>query len=126
MMNTINKGLENNPELRELLQDIVYSYSNETDNWLNDNFLPMIQKMLPNVGDMLLGFSSSIIKFFKFLWNIIIGLIISIYVLNSKEKFAMSCVRNAYAIFETKTANRLVESVRFTHRTFIGFLSLIR
>ncbi len=123
MMNTINKGLENNPELRELLQDIVYSYSNETDNWLNDNFLPMIQKMLPNVGDMLLGFSSSILKFLKFLWNIIIGLIISIYVLNSKEKFAMSCVRNAYAIFETKTANRLVESVRFTHRTFIGFLS---
>ena len=123
MMNTINKGLENNPELRELLQDIVYSYSNETDNWLNDNFLPMIQKMLPNVGDMLLGFSSSILKFLKFLWNIIIGLIISIYVLNSKEKFVQSNIRNCYAIFDVKSANRLVESVRFTHKTFIGFLS---
>ena len=123
MMNTINKGLENNPELRELLQDIVYSYSNETDNWLNDNFLPMIQKMLPNVGDMLLGFSSSILKFLKFLWNIIIGLIISIYVLNSKEKFVQSNIRNCYALFDVKSANRLVESVRFTHKTFIGFLS---
>ena len=119
----INKSLENNPELREMLQDLVYSYSSQTGDWLNDTLIPMVQKYLPNIGDIFMSLSSNVLKFFKFLWNLIIGLIISIYVLSSKEKFAQSSVKACYAFLETKTANRFVETVRFTHRTFIGFFS---
>ncbi len=115
----INKSLENNPELREMLQDLVYSYSSQTGDWLNDTLIPMVQKYLPNIGDIFMSLSSNVLKFFKFLWNLIIGLVISIYVLSSKEKFAQSSVKACYAFLETKTANRFVETVRFTHRTFI-------
>ena len=123
LQNWINKSLENNPELREMLQDLVYSYSSQTGDWLNDNLIPMVQKYLPNIGDIFMSLSSNILKFFTFLWNLIIGLVISIYVLSSKEKFAQSSVKACYAFLETKTANRFVETVRFTHRTFIGFFS---
>ena len=58
-----------------------------------------------------------------FVWNIIIGLVISIYVLAGKEKFARGSVRLCYAFLERPTANRFVDNVRFTHRTFIGFLA---
>ncbi|MBO7333496.1 MAG: AI-2E family transporter [Lachnospiraceae bacterium] len=118
-----NKLVENNPELNSILKSVVYNYSSETDNFLNDYVLPTIQKLLPNIKDMLVGISSSMFKLLSVLWNIIIGIIISLYVMSSKEQFAKSCSRLCYAILETKNANKFIESVRFTHKTFIGFFS---
>lgn len=123
LMNWINKFVENNPDLKDFTNQFIVSASVETDNWLNDMVLPFVQKLIPNIGDMLLNLSTSLIKFVTFLWNIVIGLIISIYVLGSKERFANHCTRLCYAFLETKNANKFIESVRFTHRTFIGFLS---
>lgn len=111
-----NEIVEDNPQLQNLLKNSIYNYYSETDNMIND-FL------FSNIGSMLLDLSSSFLKFVRVLWNIVIGLVISIYVLFSKERFSKSCTRLCYAILETKTANRFVEAVRFTHRTFIGFLS---
>lgn len=119
----INRFLEKYPDLQVMINEVVFSYTSTTDNWINDFVLPNVQKLLPNVGDILVGLSSNVIKFFGFLWNIVIGLIISIYVLSSKEKFGRNCTRLCYAFLETKNANKFIESVRFTHRTFIGFLS---
>lgn len=117
------KVLEDNPNISETMESLVSNFSSETDNWLNDYLLPAIKNLLPNVGDMLIGLSSSIVSFFKFLWNIVIGFIISIYVLSSKERFSQSCVRLCYAAFERNTANNIIEATRFTHHTFTGFLS---
>ena len=75
------------------------------------------------MSDILKNLSSSVFGFLKFLWNIVIGLIISIYVLISKETFSQSCIRMCYAFFERKNANKFIDSVRFTHQTFIGFIS---
>ncbi len=115
--------MENNPDVAALISTIVSNFSDETDNWLNESLLPAVTNLLPNVKQILTNFSSSIMKFIGFIWNIVIGFIISIYVLTSKEKFAMSCVRLCYAVFERKTANKFIAGVRFTHQTFIGFLS---
>ena len=75
------------------------------------------------MNDILTTVSSSVLKVLMFVWNIIIGLVISIYVLAGKEKFARGSVRLCYAFLERPTANRFVDNVRFTHRTFIGFLA---
>lgn len=118
-----NKILKKYPDLQGITNQLVSSYTSETDDWLNDSLLPAITKLIPNIGDVLLSFSSSIIKFGKFLFNFLVGLMISIFVLNSKEKFGSFCVKLCYAFMERPTANRFIESVRFVHRTFIGFLS---
>jgi len=119
----VEKIVNDNPDLAVIVEDLVSNFSSETDNWLNDYLLPAIKNLLPNVGDMLVSLSSSIVQFIKFLWNIVIGFIISIYVMASKERFAQSCVRLCYAVFERKTANGIIEATRFTHHTFTGFLS---
>lgn len=124
LINWLEKITDKNPGLAKFLSKLVVSYSDEADDFLNDMALPAIQNLLlPNVNEMLSSLTSSIMKVIKFLWNIIIGLIISIYVLSSKEKFSEGSVRLCYATFETKSANKLIEGVRFTHHTFIGFLS---
>ena len=66
--------------------------------------------------------SLSVIGVLGFLWDFIIGFVISIYVLASKEKFAAQAKKIAYALFEQDTANIVIRNFRFTHKTFIGFL----
>ena len=124
LVDFVNKTLEDNPEFAKMLSDLVYDYSSEADNFLNDVVMPSVQKLLlPNINNFLASFSASLLKIFKFLWNVIIGIIISIYVLVSKERFASGSVRLIYAFLSRNSANTFVESVRFTHKTFIGFLS---
>ena len=78
--------------------------------------------ILPNTVELIKTVSLSVINVFGFLWDFVIGFIISIYVLASKEKFAGQAKKISYAIFEQDTANNVIKNFRFTHQTFIGFL----
>ena len=119
----INSTMQKNPEIARYLSSLVNDFSSEADDFLNDIALPAIKNLLlPNMNDILTTVSSSVIKVLMFIWNIVIGLVISVYVLAGKEKFAQGSVRLCYAFLERSSANRFVDNVRFTHRTFIGFL----
>ena len=120
----LNTTMQNNPEIAKYLSSLINDFSSEADDFLNGIALPAIKHLLlPNMNDILTTVSSSVLKVLMFIWNIIIGLVISIYVLAGKEKFARGSVRLCYAFLERPTANRFVDNVRFTHRTFIGFLA---
>ena len=66
--------------------------------------------------------SISVISTLGVLWDFIIGFIISIYVLASKETFAGQAKKIAYALFEPDSANIILNNFRFTHKTFVGFV----
>ncbi len=110
----LNKMLDDNPELGEYVVQTVDKYSGELDNWLSG--------LLSNTAVLIKTVSISVINVLGVLWDFIIGFVISIYVLASKEKFAGQGKKLLYAIFEQDTANTLVRNLRFTHQTFIGFL----
>lgn len=112
-----------NPEISRILSRMIKNYSSETDDWLSDQLLPAIQTFFPDIKTIAISLSESLIGFGKFIWNFVIGLIISLYVLASKEKFAKSSTKLLYATFENRTANVILEATRFTHHKFIGFLS---
>lgn len=113
-----------NPEIAAFLMKSLDNYTTEADDFLRDIVLPSLQKfLLPNINSLLNSVSASLMKILHFVWNFIIGLIISIYVLSGKEKFAAGSIRLCYAILSRKSANKFIDSVRFTHRTFIGFLT---
>lgn len=119
----INSTMQKNPEIAKYLSSLVNDFSSEADDFLNDIALPAIKNLLlPNMNDILSTVSSGVIKVLMFVWNIVIGLVISVYVLAGKERFAQGSVRLCYAFLERDSANRFVDNVRFTHRTFIGFL----
>lgn len=90
----------------------------EMETWLDDT-----AQVLGRSSEILKTVSLSVISFLSVTWNVIIGFIISIYVLASKEKFVGQAKKIVYAIFERKTANSVIESMRFTHKTFSGFIS---
>lgn len=120
----LNDLSDKNPEIASFLMKNLDNYTTEADDFLSDVVLPNLQKfLLPNINNLLNSVSASLMKIVKFVWNFIIGLIISIYVLAGKERFAAGSIRLCYAGLKRKTANKFIDAVRFTHRTFIGFLT---
>lgn len=107
--------LADNPDIERVAMSLLDKYSGELNNYLNHSLLPQINKILMDL-------SLSLLSFLMRLWNLIIGFIISIYILGSKELFAGQAKKMAYAFFETKTANHVIQNVRFTHKTFSGFI----
>lgn len=111
----IEKYLETNPDIEKFVMQIIGTYSENISNYLNDR--------IPQMESILKTMSLSLISVVKVLWNLIIGLIISIYVLFNKETFAGQFKKILYALFSQKHANSLIQNLRFTSNTFLGFLS---
>jgi len=112
----LNKLLEDNPSMRDYVIRSVNQYSGELERWLNDTVLTKTSSFIMTV-------SLSVISVLKVLWNFIIGFIISIYVLASKEKFTGQAKKFVYAVFHKDIANIIINDFCFTHKTFIGFIS---
>mgnify|MGYP001625217374 CR=1 FL=1 len=111
----LNRFLEDNVELKNYATRMVNTYSADVEAWLNNTLFTTTSELVRRV-------SLSVIGVLKVLWNFIIGLIISVYVLAGKEKFAGQAKKITYALFEKNTANIIIRNFRFTHRTFIGFI----
>lgn len=111
----ITNLLANNPDIEATVMEVLNRYSGELNNFLN-------QSLLPGINELVKSLSLSFLGFLMRLWNLILGFIISIYILGSKELFAGQAKKIVYALFETKTANLIISDVRFTHRTFSGFM----
>ena len=59
----------------------------------------------------------------KLLFNTIIGLIVSVYVLMEKEKFIGQSKKIIYAIFKPERGNIIVRTVRKSNQIFGGFIT---
>ena len=116
LMHFADKYFEANPDIEALFNQLVSTYSEEIDKYLNNTIIPQMESLLKTV-------SLSLISVLKAMWNLIIGLIISIYVLCSKEIFTGQSKKIIYALFSTKIANNLIKDFRFISDTFIGFIS---
>lgn len=111
--------LKDNPDLEKTVNSLFDQYSAMLTEYANTHFLPRINEMLNNALSVV---SSGVIGVLKALWNLVIGFIISIYLLGSKEKFAGQAKKIVYAVFDRQTGNEMVTNFRFIHSTFIGFI----
>ncbi len=109
------KFLEANPDIEKIVLNFLDTYSEEFMNYLNNSIVPHMETLVRQV-------SVSLISILKLLWNFIIGIVISIYVLFSKEQFAGQAKKIVFALLSKKAANQFIKDVRFTSDTFIGFI----
>lgn len=107
--------LSDNPEIEEYFLNIMNEYSDKIYEWFT--------QILPTMNELVKSLSMSIIGFLLTLWDILLGLIIGIYIMANKERFAGQAKKILYAICSTDRANNLVSDIRFIDKTFGGFLS---
>jgi len=113
--NFFTKLLENNPDLNSLVYTVFNTYSAQAIDFLQNSVLPQVNEVIKTL-------SSGIISFIKGTFNLIIGVIISIYLMSSKELLSGQAKKIVYSYYDRKNANKIIAAVRFTHRTFIGFV----
>lgn len=98
------------------LQEHYLTIINEKFNNILDYVIKASTNLLPMLGAGLTTVLSSI-------WNIVLGIIISIYLLIEKEKFFALAKKITYAIFNKKAAEKTIELTHRSNETFGKFLS---
>lgn len=112
----VNKLLEDNPTLRDFFNNFIETSLTDFDGWLNNTLMPRITSIIKTL-------SVSVLNVLGFLWDAIIGFILSIYILNSKDIFAGQAKKIIYSYFKNDLANEILHEVRFVHKTFTGFIT---
>lgn len=96
------------PEYAALIQEQMNKYI--------QFIMDFAREIIPVVGNTLKLVASSV-------WNIVLGIIISVYLLIDKENFFAINRKITCALFSTKTANRIFELTYRSNETFGKFLS---
>lgn len=112
----IDSTLSLNQEIESFANNMLDTYYVELNDWLNNSLLPQVNVIVKEV-------SLSLISVVKGLWNLIIGLIVSVYVLFSKEQFAGQSKKIIYAFFPKKKANEIISDIRYANKTFGAYVS---
>ena len=122
LVNDIPSYIDNLGRLfNELMEDI--NLSDSIQNALNENWndfvnytIKFVTNLLPVLGSLLASLASSV-------WNIVLGLIVSIYLLIDKERFLALCRKLIYAIFPLDFAKRILNLGKRSNQTFGKFIS---
>ncbi|MDY3224647.1 MAG: AI-2E family transporter [Candidatus Faecousia sp.] len=82
----------------------------------------LINPYLSGLSSIVSGVGSSLMKIFKFLYNMLIGLIVACYLLASRKRFARQSVMVVRSILKPRWADLFLEEVAFVDRMFGGFI----
>lgn len=111
----LEKVLADNPDLE---QEVMQHYGAAADylqNWLTNVVVPNIYRIIGSV-------SSGVVLVVRAVFDILIGLIVMVYLLNMKEKLLAQAKMIIYGLFPLKIANKVIEEGRYVHQVFGGFI----
>ena len=102
--------------LEARLQELNTNLGNDLFGWIQTNVLPQLGSFVTNV-------TSGVYSVVRGVYNLVIGIIVSVYLLNGIEQYGAAFKRVLYSIFNIESAEKLLEGIRFTDRTFMGFIN---
>ncbi len=111
----LNELLIQRPELADPVNALVNRAMRQADSWLQTEFIPNITSIVAGVSTSIMGVANAIM-------DLLVGVIICVYALNSKRTFAAQGKKVIYSLLSRRRANSLIEDIRFTHKTFGGFI----
>ena len=101
----------------------IYEVVGQTLNKVTGDINSWGESLLPKAVEYLTSFLEGTWGVLLGVYNLIIGIIVSIYVLFDLEKFTSAFRRWLYSIFSVENAERIREAISFTDRTFMGFIT---
>ena len=114
--NWVTKMLEDYPEIER--------YASQLLGTVNTNLMAWIQgTVLPELGSLVTNVTTGVYYVLMGVYNLVIGIIVSVYILSNLEGFTASAKRMLYSLFPVETAEKIREGLAFTDRTFMGFIN---
>lgn len=96
------------------IQNLINQMMGFLQTWIQNDFLPQIREGIN-------FFTLSVMNVVGFLYNLIIGVIISVYVLMSVDTFTGQAKKIVYALLKPDTANSVIDVARHSNQIFSGF-----
>ena len=112
--------------ITQLLEDFpeIEQYVSQTLGQVNTSLMDWIQNtVLPKLGSLISNVTSGVYYAIMGIYNLVIGIIVSVYVLSNLEQFGASAKRILYSVFSVDIAKKILEGLEFTDRTFMGFIN---
>ena len=116
MSEWIELKLEDHPEVEKYVAQALESMSNQLLDLVKN-------RLLPSMGNVISSVTTGVYAAFRGVYNLIIGIIVSIYILSNREMAKAGFRKVLYTIFSVETAEKIRSGILFTDRTFMGFLS---
>ena len=104
------------PEIEAYVEKTLGTVNNDIMGWLQNTVLPGLGSLLSNV-------STGVRYVVTAVYNLVIGIIVSVYLLCDIETYAANAKRLLYSLLTVDAAKKLLDGLEFTDRTFIGFLN---
>ena len=99
----------------------------EMNKYMNTAYLKLQDmlntKIMPNVDKIVVNIGSGVFSGLKFLYNFLIGIVASIYVMANKEYLASRGKKIIYAVFKVKNANNILDGLSEMYRIFGQFIN---
>ena len=112
----VEKMFAKNDKLEGQLSNIIQFASENATTFLED-------KILPNMDEILLKVSGGLVTGVTAVFNFLVGIIVAIYLLNSKDVFIAQGKKIVYCIFPKKTGNKILEGLNYANSVFGGFIN---
>ena len=116
LTNWATKLLADYPEISKYVAQTLGDVNTNIISWLQTTILPKLGSLLSNVGTGVRYVVTTV-------YNLVIGVIVSVYVLYDMEGFKARAKRLLYSVMSVESAKKFLDALRFTDRTFIGFLN---
>ncbi len=118
----IEKGIAYINELAEDHSDMILPVLDYLEQFSETALTWVQEKLIPNANSIITRLSTGIYGVLKFLLDFIIGLIVAVYLLFSKEKYCAGARKLTYAVFKKEHAHNIIRIVRFADDRFGGFI----
>ncbi len=99
--------------------DTLYA---EIERWVSETLIPQFESIWGGVSNIVTGVGSGVMKILNFLLDLVIGVIVAVYLLGSRKRFARQSVMIVRSVFKPRVADLLLEEVKFVDEMFAGFI----
>lgn len=107
---------EENHDLLLMIESAYDSISLNLDTWIKTTLVPSMQNIVSGVG-------SGVISVVNTLKNLLIGIIVAVYLLASRKRFAQQAKMILYSAVPSPWAQRILDEVKYADRMFGGFIN---
>lgn len=110
------KTFADDSELSTMLGTSLVSATAYIQEFLQEQILPLANTYIASI-------TTGVVSGVKVLFNFIIGLVVAVYILMSKERFIGQGKKVIYAILPPKVGNWVVKTLRVSNKMYGGFIS---
>ncbi len=110
-----NKFYADDSTIGDIVKQAISEGTDMLQNWLRTD-------LLARINDLMTSLTEGVISFLNEVFNALIGVIVSVYVLFSKEKFVSQTKKTVYAVFSNRNANAILHLTRKSNEIFGGFI----